>query len=79
MASTKIGNYEIDDFIGFPVHYLDNHLSKNGFYCIQLFNDYKYKWICYELNTSILAHVYHQENDIDGSYEIIDTINIYKQ
>lgn len=74
----RIGNFEIDDFIGFPVSYLDKHLAKYGFDSIPLFNDYRYQWVCHELNTSILAHIYFAENEIDGFCEIIDTINIYK-
>lgn len=73
----KIGSFEIDDFIGFPVSYLDKHLGNYGFNYVPIFNDYIYKWICHESNTSILAHIYFADNQIDGCCEIIDTIKIF--
>lgn len=72
-----IGKHSLDDFIGFPSSYLDEHLALYGFDSIPCFNDYKCVWVSHELNLTIQAHVYHSEEEIGGCYEIIDEVYYY--
>jgi len=46
---------EISKFEGFPVTIVDEYLTNKGWQKVDCFNDYKWAWIEYSLNLSLIA------------------------
>lgn len=70
----RIGIVFIEDFINEELKIIDKYLADYGFDCVPCFNDYKFVWVNYEYNISIICKIYLNDN----AEEIIESIWYFK-
>lgn len=76
------GLFNLDEFIGWPIQFVDKYFREKGWNMIECFNDYKWAWTNNKINKSIVAKVELIDDDVQFS-EVVISIwyfdGIYKE